>query len=416
MIGLEETFDDHLENLLTVFREVRRVLRHDGTLWLNYGDAYVSNPGNNTKRQDWSKSPIQKQHTGSLIDYQSKRTDVLKPKDLMMMPARVAMALQCDGWWLRSEIIWGKKNPMPESVTDRPTSSHEKVFLFAKSSRYFYDHIAVRTPIKESSIQRISQPTLLLQTGGPKDTKDGNRSHRKTLENFAKSQQVPKHETEGKFARADSSDESNLHGIPRHRTSPKTRVHAGPYRQKRSEDPDDDRDAYDMPEGAAISGANMRNFMHIATHPYRGSHFATFPPALIEPFIKAGTSDHGCCSECGAPWVREVDKSESPHDGTTESQYEQGSAANRLALARQAARERGLQTIETLGWKSSCECDAEVVPCTVMDCFGGSGTTALVADRLQRDAVLIEISDEYADMARRRIQDDAGMFTSVTVE
>ena len=117
-IGLEPTFEEHLGTLVTVFREVRRVLRSDGTLWLNYGDCY---------------------HNGDSLSG-------LKPKDLVMMPARVALALQADGWWLRSEIVWHKPNPMPESVRDRPTCAHEKLFLLTKSARYFYDAEAVRVP------------------------------------------------------------------------------------------------------------------------------------------------------------------------------------------------------------------------------------------------------------------------------
>ena len=126
MIGLEPTFAEHLDNLLAVFREVRRVLRSDGTLWLNYGDAYAANRGcqvSDNMHKDVGNT------RGSLVP------SGLKPKDLMMMPARVAMALQADGWWLRSEIVWHKPNPMPESVTDRPTSAHEKIYLLSKSPR-----------------------------------------------------------------------------------------------------------------------------------------------------------------------------------------------------------------------------------------------------------------------------------------
>ena len=116
-IGLEETLDEHVDALVRVFREVRRVLHPSGTVWLNYADAYAANAKRNR----------------------------FKPKDLMLMPARVAIALQEDGWWLRSEIVWAKPNPMPESVKDRPTCAHEKIFLLTKSARYVYDADAVRT-------------------------------------------------------------------------------------------------------------------------------------------------------------------------------------------------------------------------------------------------------------------------------
>ena len=152
MIGLEPMFDDHLGNLVEVFREVRRVLRDDGTLWLNYGDAYWSNPGN--YRGGGETINLE----GSTPRHRSGMPRVgneFKPKDLMMMPARVAMALQAEGWWLRSEIVWHKPNPMPESVTDRPTSSHEKVFLLTEKPRYFYDADAVRVPVTGGARPRV---------------------------------------------------------------------------------------------------------------------------------------------------------------------------------------------------------------------------------------------------------------------
>ena len=141
MIGLEPTFEEHLANLVAVFREVRRVLRKDGTVWLNYGDAYTSGNGGQGGQAD-----------GGVINKRKRSAPrTSKPKDLMFMPARVALALQADGWWIRSEIIWHKPNPMPESVTDRPTNAHEKVFLLTKSAKYFYDAEAVRVPSKGPS-------------------------------------------------------------------------------------------------------------------------------------------------------------------------------------------------------------------------------------------------------------------------
>ena len=121
MIGLEPTFDEHLANLVAVFREVRRVLRKDGTCWLNYGDAYAGHNGGNSKPGN-----MQNNNQGSISPHRDTPKG-LKPKGLMMMPARVAMALDADGWWIRSEIVWHKPNPMPESCTDRPTSAHEKL-------------------------------------------------------------------------------------------------------------------------------------------------------------------------------------------------------------------------------------------------------------------------------------------------
>ncbi len=341
-IGLEPTFEDHLAALVEVFREVRRVLRKDGTLWLNYGDSYAGSWGAQSRgNPDVETSTLSAgqvyaapkgSHTGS-----AKRTG-LKPKDIVMMPARVALALQADGWWLRSEIVWHKPNPMPEGVTDRPTSAHEKVYLLAKSARYFYDADAVRTAAETSS-------------------------------RYVKE------------------------------TSPQAR-----HRANR----DESQPAWNVPKG---QGANLRNVWTIATHRFPGAHFATFPPKLVEPCIKAGTSEKGCCAECGAPWARVTERKQvNPGNRQTNGPR---SVERRHETA---GFEQRLETqVETLGWQATCEHDAEPVPCTVLDPFGGAGTVGLVASRLGRDAILIELNPEYAEMAERRIHGDAPLLADVGV-
>ena len=344
MIGLEPTFEEHLENLLTVFREVRRVLRKDGTLWLNYGDAYAG--GGRGKGSG-------KQTTNVGSNLPPFRPAGFKAKDLMMMPARVAMALQADGWWLRSEVIWAKPNPMPESVTDRPSSAHEKVFLFAKSARYFYDHVAVRTPSKRPYLESLYSPP-------------GHPPHHGSVCNF-----------DGK-----------------HKPPDKQRGHG-----RRHDGFNDRWEAMSKAERQA-NGANLRNVWNIAPRPFKGAHFATFPPDLVEPCVKAGTSEKGACANCGAPWKREVDKTFYPAGERAHisgGEYDRGWEGT----------PRGSNEIKTTGWSPTCECDADVVPATVLDPFAGAGTVGLVADRLGRDAVLIEINPEYAEMARGRIIGDA---------
>ena len=328
MIGLEPTFDGHLDSLVAVFREVRRVLRKDGTCWVNYGDGFA-NDGK------WGGSTGGKHAAGlhgkTGIGRQKVKTG-LKPKDLMMMPARVAMALQADGWWLRSEIIWHKPNPMPESVSDRPTSAHEKIYLLTKNSRYFYDTEAVRNPV-------YAERGGGAYSGGKDVTGSLAQSPREATERIADS----------------------------------------------------------MKNG---SGSNLRNVWKIPTFSFKSAHFATFPPALVEPCIKAGTSEKGCCSACGAPLVRVVEKTGSPHDGNTESEYATGSNAHRISLMRQAARERGgeyAQQTKTTGWQPTCTCNAESVPCVVLDPFNGAGTTGVVAMSYGRSYIGIEINPEYAD-------------------
>jgi DNA modification methylase len=139
-LGLEETPEEYVQNLVDVFREVRRVLRDDGTVWLNIGDSYAR-PGAKGDNSGYGKHS---DYVGDGLDLTNRTVPSgLKEKDLTMIPSRVAMALQEDGWWVRSRIVWAKGNPMPESVTDRPTSSHEYIFLLSKSKQYYYDADAV---------------------------------------------------------------------------------------------------------------------------------------------------------------------------------------------------------------------------------------------------------------------------------
>jgi DNA modification methylase len=337
-LGLESSLDAYIAELLTVFRLVKRVLRDDGTCWLNLGDSYASSSPCDRRNIVGNGSPT------ADMKRRSRLEGGLKEKDLMMVPARVALALQADGWWLRSDIIWHKPNPMPESVTDRPTSSHEHVFLLTKKPRYFYDAEAV----KQDSIKG--------------DAGAGLRNWR-----------------------------PNQNG--------NERISAGQT--------EDDR----------LAGRNLRNVWTIATQPYSEAHFATFPTTLVEPCIKAGTSERGCCAACGAPWTRLTERTSNWQErkalGATagnvgaSATYQNGVHGERV--------DHDLQgTVTTIGWQSSCQCQAgNPIPCTVLDIFGGAGTVGLVADRLNRNSILIELNEQYAKMARQRLIGDAPLFASV---
>lgn len=278
-LGLEKTPQEYVEKMVAVFREVRRVLRDDGTLWLNLGDSYVSNASNQV--------PQTKDHKGSrfagpnrnlfrpgsgradgIVDDRCQRNrngiscSTLKPKDLCGIPWRVAFALQADGWWLRQDIIWHKPNPMPESVTDRCTKAHEYLFLLAKSQKYYYDAKAISEGVADST-----------------------RNYHRTRE-FAK-------RLERGYPGSPSRGGGNLCNG-------------------------------DTP--------NRRSVWTVTTQPYSDAHFATFPPDLIKPCILAGTK---------------------PGD-------------------------------------------------TVLDPFGGSGTTGMVSLELGRNAILIELNPDYVKLAENR--------------
>jgi DNA modification methylase len=219
-IGLERTPEEYVAILVGVFREVRRVLKPDGTLWLNLGDSYASGE---VGRHDQKGGSLGIGKGFGVPRQYAKLESGLKPKDLVGIPWRVAFALQADGWWLRSDIIWHKPNPMPESVTDRPTKAHEYLFLLTKAERYYYDVDAIREP------------------------------------------------------NAREWDESNGGSIRTGRM-----VAAGGAMGDMSSRPK----GYPLPHPL---GANRRTVWTVATTPYSGAHFATFPEKLVEPCILAGS-------------------------------------------------------------------------------------------------------------------------------
>jgi DNA modification methylase len=284
-IGLEQTPEAYVAELVEVFREVKRVLRDDGTLWLNLGDTYANSgqqhPQKNLKALADKMAPRKNPRkancdTDGLVPRAVKHIPPnLKPKDLVGIPWRVAFALQADGWWLRQDIIWHKPNPMPESVTDRCTKAHEYIFLLSKSAKYWYDADAVRESCSSNS------------HGSP---------------NVNPGQKVAELAEQG--ARNDAT--------------------GGALGKWTAED--------------KAKGRNRRSVWTIATAPYSAAHFATFPPKLIEPCILAGCPVGG----------------------------------------------------------------------TVLDPFGGSGTTAGVAVQHNRKAILCELNPEYAALVGDRVKSIAG--------
>ena len=336
-LGLEPTPELYIEHLVGIFREVERVLRDDGTMWCNIAGAYYGGKPHKAGETNPGKEYYTKDIGAFGTTDKSVPHVFLKPKDWIPIPWMLGMALQADGWWLRSPIIWAKPNPMPESVRDRPTTSHEYILLLSKKARYYFDQEAVRErPVTDQ------WPGI-----GPQ------------------------------------------HGTVRNRGEQYEPMAVNP-------------------------GRNIRDVWTIATHPFPEAHFATFPPRIPELCIKAGTSERGCCPECGKGWQRVVEKTPAPHDGHTTSSYPEGSTAHRLALLRQGTRGNGReyhQSIRPLGWRPQCECDAgEPIPCVVLDPFVGSGTTVMVALRLGRRAIGVDLSEEYTKMSERRIVDDSPLF------
>jgi len=245
-LGLEQTPEEYVANMVGVFGEVKRVLRKDGTLWLNLGDSYMSNPScdiGDPKNMDGRKR----------MDNPNRHNIAgLKAKDLVGIPWRVAFALQADGWYLRSDIIWAKPNPMPESVTDRPTKAHEYIFLLSKKPRYYYDYEAIRENLQESSIKRLSQD--LENQQGSQRANGGSK-------------------TNGPMKAVVRKDKQRGH----------SRRHAG----------FNDRWDHMTKEEQCSIGRNKRTVWTVATQSFKESHYAVFPEKLIEPCILAGCPEGG---------------------------------------------------------------------------------------------------------------------------
>jgi hypothetical protein len=277
--------------------------------------------------------------------------DSFQNKQMLGIPWRVVFALQADGWYLRSDIIWAKGisfndkysgSCMPDSVQDRPTKSHEYLFLLAKSKKYFYDIDAVKEKAEHSGETRtLSEKSLSKrQATGMGVKPSGNAT----------------------------------------------------------------KDKY-----VILSRRNLRTVWTINPQPYKGAHFACYPPALIEPCIKAGTSEKGCCSTCGKQWKRLTEKTgqvkqkwgtaykpeyaTGPMDRGGRSQMETGGVATGM-----------INTYKTIDWIADCNCNAEITKSTVLDIFGGSGTTATVAELLGRNSILIELNHDYVELMKERIR------------
>ncbi|MEE4662821.1 site-specific DNA-methyltransferase [Pseudomonas alliivorans] len=254
-IGLEETPAEFIARLVDVFREVRRVLRADGTIWVNMGDTYASTaPGTRN-------SPQTKGSKSNADQWANVRPDLrafgIKPKDLLGIPWRLAFALQEDGWYLRQDIIWHKPNPMPESTRDRCTKAHEYIFLLSKSRQYYYDQDAVKEPVAASSIVRLAQD--LEQQHGSDRVPGKSNGPMKAVRARRDS-----------FKREDSKREQAIPGQS-----------VGTHR------PDREESAY------PLDLRNKRSVWTVPTVGYKGAHFATFPPDLIRPCILAGAPRGG---------------------------------------------------------------------------------------------------------------------------
>lgn len=284
-IGLEETPELFITKLMEVFNEVRRVLKPEGTLWLNLGDSYNGNKQGNTNGT-YANGVIDKGKAYATTDnFKKKLVEGLKPKDLIGIPWMAAFALRSAGWYLRQDIIWHKPNPMPESVTDRCTKSHEYIFLLSKSQKYYYDQDAIRTTVKDSTVQRMMQQI--------EDQKGSERVPGKTngtMKAVGPGRNPAPHDSKG-------GNQGSAAGIKAMRANGITRDRLLNYDSKEKVlRGNENREAVynseseiPLPDGKA----NKKSVWTVTTKPFSEAHFATFPEDLIVDCIKAGCPEDG---------------------------------------------------------------------------------------------------------------------------
>lgn len=430
-IGMETTAEKYVGNMVMVFREIKRILHPSGTVWLNLGDSYAGSANSGgAGLQDGKNKSFRLEGLGN------KTGEGIKPKDLVGIPWMVAFALRADGWYLRRDIIWSKPNPMPESVTDRPATEHEYIFLLSKSSRYYFDMDAIRVPHAEDTLPRA------LRGLSSENKWDSGAPGQSKAHTFSKGRSNKRKEFETLRGGDSFRDE---HG----------RLLVNPDgRNKRSVwevDADLITEFYEFLDWKRAHKENG-SVWEISTKPYHGAHFATYPPDLIEPCILAGASERGVCPKCRSPWVRVV---------FTETELESGRRVVGLSDKTFGARNNspdgktGLhhdRFSKMIGWRPTCDLDcgqymlvnlwqelprsnkeklpddqfelmqlgikllqrrlcefwqgAETIPAVVFDPFVGSGTTVEVARKHGRSGIGGDLSFEYLEFAKERLQLD----------
>jgi len=337
-IGLEETLDEYIDRLVCVGDSLRRVLRDDGSWWLNLGDTYAGSGRNNDEKTDGEVD-------GDGHGRGHIAADSFVQKDKMLVPHRVAIALQSDGWVVRNDVDWLKPNPMPSSVKDRLNTTTEQIFHLTPQPDYWYDLDAIREPYADKSVRAAENGHAVAGQKRAREDAPGNH-----LEN-------------------------DLHGRSRE-------------------------------EQMHPVGKNPGDVFEVSTKPFPEAHFAVYPSERCEKPIKAACPPK-VCGECGSPYEREVEIERSPGsspgkgdgDVPIDAQVDGGHQRDGHDYTR-----THISAVKTKGWTKSCDCDTDATePGTCLDPFAGAGTTLLKAKELGRRFVGIELNPEYADMARARV-------------
>ena len=412
--GLEPTPEMYVHHTVEILWEIRRVLRKDGVVFWNIGDSYASQ-GGAVKSSFYDVMGGQKPR-----GYENSRRvnhKSIKPKDLCLIPFRVAIAAQEDGWWVRSIIIWNKPNPMPESVTDRPTESHEYILMLTKSGAPLFwthrDHEGTREKPKADYrwVNQINKDEVDIAPGDwkvkikcPVCEVTGKVNIHLGLDVWQ----------EAKCTTCNGEKETQLwkrinlwRGHDYYWDAEAVRENHNSH-YKTTAMPDSKRFGGDAVVGnkaireeriIETNGRNLRSVWTFATQPFPEAHFAVFPEKLPELCIKAATPGMGVCAKCGVPWDRITEHKNMVINKT--DGYAKASG-NRTATAGTMVSPAETKTI---GWKPTCKCKTTLppVPATVLDPFMGAGTTLWAAKKLNRKSIGFDISGEYCELSKKRI-------------
>lgn len=421
--GLEPTPEMYVQHTIEILREIRRVLRKDGVVFWNIGDSYAGSGVHAEHHANPGISQACKRHGAIATPVASG----LKPKDLCLSPARVALAAQADGWWVRCDVIWNKPNPMPESVTDRPTNSHEYIWIFTKSGTPQYwthrDHAGTRQKpkadwrwVNEKTKEEVSveppdwrEKVVCLECNGEKNLEvdiglgiirweECDYCHGKGEVKLWK--RINLWRGHDYYWDQDAVREPQTGGAHSRGTEACNEA----YQEARGS-----YHGFYSPIVDLSAGRNIRSVWEFPTKPYPEAHFAVFPDELPRKCIMAATPPK-CCAECGAPWGRVVDKpdlSERPLRNMDKADGEHPHVGwdGYPRSAGQAYQDwRNSHPDVTVGWRPTCDCNVDTKPSLVLDPMAGSGTVGKVAKELGRKAILIDISEEYCGQAIKRLE------------
>lgn len=437
-LGQEPTPELFVKHLTTIFHELKRVLRNDGIFWMNIGDSYSGSHGNGYKQSLQTTNGAYSSDKNYDLAKQNNRNDGnCKPKDLIGIPWMLAFSMRADGaaspqtmytvekikssllqdydtwndvpkhtkrtiedldeewlkaskggWYLRADIPWVKRSAMPSSVTDRPGSSIEHVFLFSKSQKYYYDHIATMQ-LSSESYNKDKRPRGVIRQKVNENTKyDRNNPQYAKFETIADGlvALVPKQDGTGNNTYTGFNDRYEPNGLG--------------LRYMRDSD-------FFFKTWQGLLHNEDGEPMALVVNPkgYKGAHFAAFPIRLVEPLILAGTSEKGVCPKCGAPWVR-ITKKESYITRPTIGNDNQKGKLN-IGISQGLERTGGhvACNVETIDWKPTCTCNLDPIPATVLDPFSGSSATGVACKLHNRNYIGIELNPEYVKLGEQRIKE-----------